>query len=73
MMIFICSLENFVQENAKSFGFNIYDNYKCSNSLDEIFEFIEYWEKNMEDIVKPEKVVPRKDYNIIFIILSIND
>jgi len=50
-------------ENAKSFGFNIYDNYKCSNSLDEIFEFIEYWEKNRSNL----------PFEIDGVVLKVND
>ncbi len=50
-------------ENAKSFGFNVYDNYKCSNSLDEIFEFIEYWEKNRSNL----------PFEIDGVVLKVND
>lgn len=50
-------------ENAKSFGFNIYDNYKCSSSLDEIFEFIEYWEKNRLNL----------PFEIDGVVLKVND
>ena len=50
-------------ENAKSFGFNIYDNYKCSSSLDEIFEFIEYWEKNKSNL----------PFEIDGVVLKVND
>ncbi len=50
-------------ENAKSFGFNIYDNYKFSNSLDEIFEFIEYWEKNRSNL----------PFEIDGVVLKVND
>ena len=50
-------------ENAKSYGFNIYDNYKCSNSLDEIFEFIEYWEKNRSNL----------PFEIDGVVLKVND
>ena len=50
-------------ENAKSFGFNIYDNYKCSSSLDEIFEFIQYWEKNRSEL----------PFEIDGVVLKVND
>ena len=50
-------------ENAKSFGFNIYDNYKCSSSLDEIFEFIQYWEKNRSNL----------PFEIDGVVLKVND
>jgi len=50
-------------ENAKSFGFNIYDNYKCSSSLDEIFEFIKYWEKNRLNL----------PFEIDGVVLKVND
>ena len=50
-------------ENAKSFGFNIYDNYKCSSSLDEIFEFIRYWEKNRSNL----------PFEIDGVVLKVND
>ena len=50
-------------ENAKSFGFNIYDNYKCSSSLDEIFEFINYWEKNRSNL----------PFEIDGVVLKVND
>ena len=50
-------------ENAKSFGFNIYDNYKCSSALDEIFEFIEYWEKNRLNL----------PFEIDGVVLKVND
>ena len=50
-------------ENAKSYGFNIYDNYKCSDSLDEIFKFIEYWEKNRSNL----------PFEIDGVVLKVND
>ena len=50
-------------ENAKSYGFNIYENYKCSNSLDEIFEFIQYWEKNRFEL----------PFEIDGVVLKVND
>tara|TARA_Y100000991_G_scaffold33643_1_gene21910 strand:- start:8910 stop:10901 length:1992 start_codon:yes stop_codon:yes gene_type:complete len=50
-------------ENAKSFGFNIYDNYKFSNSLNEIFDFIEYWEKNRLNL----------PFEIDGVVLKVND
>ena len=50
-------------ENAKSYGFNIYENYKCSNSLDEIFEFIQYWEKNRSEL----------PFEIDGVVLKVND
>ena len=50
-------------ENSKSFGFNIYDNYKFSNSLNEIFDFIEYWEKNRLNL----------PFEIDGVVLKVND
>ncbi len=50
-------------ENAKSYGFNIYENYKYSNSLDEIFEFIQYWEKNRSEL----------PFEIDGVVLKVND
>ena len=37
-------------ENAKNMGFNIYEKYKYSDSIEEIFEFIQYWEKNRSNL-----------------------
>ena len=57
--------DNHIQflENAKSYGFNIYENYKCSNSLDEIFQFIQYWEKNRSEL----------PFEIDGVVLKVND
>ena len=57
--------DNHIQflENAKSYGFNIYENYKCSDSLDEIFEFIQYWEKNRSEL----------PFEIDGVVLKVND
>ena len=57
--------DNHIQflENAKSYGFNIYENYKCSNSLDEIFQFIQYWEKNRSKL----------PFEIDGVVLKVND
>ena len=57
--------DNHIQflENAKSYGFNIYENYKCSDSLDEIFQFIQYWEKNRSKL----------PFEIDGVVLKVND
>ena len=57
--------DNHIQflENAKSYGFNIYENYKCSDSLDEIFQFIQYWEKNRSEL----------PFEIDGVVLKVND
>ena len=57
--------DNHIQflENAKSYGFNIYKNYKCSDSLDEIFQFIQYWEKNRSEL----------PFEIDGVVLKVND
>ena len=50
-------------EKAKSYGFNIYNNYKHSSSLDEIFEFIQHWEKNRLEL----------PFEIDGVVLKVND
>ena len=57
--------DNHIQflENAKSYGFNIYENYKCSDSLDDIFQFIQYWEKNRSKL----------PFEIDGVVLKVND
>ena len=57
--------DNHIQflENAKSYGFNINENYKCSDSLDEIFQFIQYWEKNRSKL----------PFEIDGVVLKVND
>lgn len=50
-------------KNAKSYGFNVYKKYIFSNSLDEIFEFIQNWEKNRSEL----------PFEIDGVVLKVND
>ena len=50
-------------ENAKNMGFNIYEKYKYSDSIEEIFEFIQYWEKNRSNL----------PFEIDGVVLKVND
>ena len=50
-------------KNAKSYGFNIYKTYKHSTSLEEIFEFIQHWEKNRSKL----------PFEIDGVVLKVND
>ena len=50
-------------ENAKNLGFNIYEKYKYSDSIEEIFEFIQYWEKNRSNL----------PFEIDGVVLKVND
>ena len=50
-------------ENAKNMGFNIYEKYKYSDSIEEIFEFIQYWEKSRSNL----------PFEIDGVVLKVND
>ena len=50
-------------ENAKNMGFNIYEKYKYSDSIEEIFEFIQYWERNRSNL----------PFEIDGVVLKVND
>ena len=57
--------DNHIQflKNAKSYGFNVYKKYIFSTSLDEIFEFIQNWEKNRSEL----------PFEIDGVVLKVND
>ena len=50
-------------EKAKNIGFNIFQNYKHSDSIEEIFEFIQHWEKNRSEL----------PFEIDGVVLKVND
>ena len=50
-------------EKAKNIGFNVFQNYIHSDSIEEIFEFIQYWEKNRSEL----------PFEIDGVVLKVND
>ena len=50
-------------EKAKNIGFNVFQNYMHSDSIEEIFEFIQYWEKNRSKL----------PFEIDGVVLKVND
>ena len=50
-------------EKAKNIGFNIFQNYMHSDSIEEIFEFIQHWEKNRSEL----------PFEIDGVVLKVND
>ena len=50
-------------EKAKNIGFNVFQNYMHSDSIEEIFEFIQHWEKNRSEL----------PFEIDGVVLKVND
>ena len=50
-------------EKAKNIGFNVFQNYMHSDSIEEIFEFIQKWEKNRSEL----------PFEIDGVVLKVND
>jgi DNA ligase (NAD+) len=50
-------------EKAKNIGFNVFQNYIHSDLIEEIFEFIQYWEKNRSKL----------PFEIDGVVLKVND
>jgi len=50
-------------EKAKNIGFNVFQNYMHSDSIEEIFEFIQHWEKNRSKL----------PFEIDGVVLKVND
>ena len=50
-------------EKAKNIGFNVFQNYMHSDSIEEIFEFIQNWEKNRSEL----------PFEIDGVVLKVND
>jgi DNA ligase (NAD+) len=50
-------------EKAKNIGFNVFQNYIHSDSIEEIFEFIQHWEKNRSKL----------PFEIDGVVLKVND
>ena len=50
-------------EKAKNIGFNIFQNYMHGDSIEEIFEFIQHWEKNRSEL----------PFEIDGVVLKVND
>ena len=50
-------------EKAKNIGFNVFQNHMHSDSIEEIFEFIQHWEKNRSEL----------PFEIDGVVLKVND
>ena len=50
-------------EKAKNIGFNVFQNYMHSDSIEEIFEFIQHWETNRSEL----------PFEIDGVVLKVND